>query len=97
MSRWLSSGGAYELIAFLWLLSALFFIGRAKSIGRQLSTSNDGCYLMISTTIFTMIGGAIGLLLFQKFFPWFILTSLIGAVIAPMMVIRVFRTGKRKY
>ena len=95
--RWLSSGGAYYLIALLWFFTAIGFGIHARAIGKAKNSANDGCYLTISTTVFVMIGGAIGMLLFQKFFPWFILTSFAGCVLAPWFVCRTFRSGKRKY
>ena len=91
--RWLSSGAAYYLIALSWLASAIYFGVKA----RGLSPDNSGCYLAISTTVFTMIGGAIGLLLFKEQFPWYIVTSFAGAIVGPMLVIRTFKSGKRKY
>jgi hypothetical protein len=94
---WLSSGGAYYLVAILWLICAIFFGFKSRQAGRDKGSENDGCYLTISTTVFVMIGGAIGLLFFQKFFPWFIFTSLAGAIVAPMLAIRTFRSGRRKY
>jgi hypothetical protein len=80
-----------------WLASATFFALKANKIGKQKQSSNDGCYLQISTTVFTMIGGSIGLLIFQAQFPWYILTSLVGCVLVPWLVCRVFIRGKRKY
>ncbi len=95
--RWLSSGGAYGLIAFLWLLVAIFFFFKARTLGKDQKSGNDGCYLSISTTVFTMIGGAIGLLFFQNSFPWYIITSTAGSIVAPWLVCRKFTSGKRKY
>ncbi len=94
---WLSSGGAYYLIAFLWLITAVAFGAKAREIGIEKDSKNDGCYLMVSTTVFVMMGGAIGLLLFQKLFPWYIITSWIGSALGPMLAIRTFKFGKRKY
>ena len=95
--NWLSSGGAYWLIAALWLICAVVFARRAKHAGADDGNANNGCYLTISTTVFVAFGGAIGLWLFKDFFPWYILTSLAGAIIAPTLVIKKFKSGKRKY
>ncbi|MBS1725586.1 MAG: hypothetical protein JST51_02615 [Armatimonadetes bacterium] len=95
--NWLSSGGAYILIFSIWFLSALFFAIMAFGIGREKQSSGDGCLLMISTTVFVGIGGAIGLMLLRSFFPWFIFSSAIGAIVAPMLVVRTFKHGKRRY
>lgn len=94
---WLSSGGAYLIIWVSWVVIAIFFASVARNIGRQKNSNNDGCLLTISTTVFVLIGGAIGLLLFNKFFPWFIFTSILGAILAPWLVIRTFKRGKQKY
>ena len=94
---WLSSSGAYWIITLLWIITIIVFVGKAKEAGNLEGSSNSGCYLMISTTIFVGIGGSIGLVLFQKFFPWYILTALAGGIIAPALVIRTFKSGKRKY
>jgi hypothetical protein len=95
--RWLSSGGAYFLLAIIWLTCIIVFGFKARQAGRDKNSSNDGCYLVISTTVFVLTGGAIGLYLFQSFFPWYILTSLAGAIAGPSLAIRTFRNGKRKY
>jgi hypothetical protein len=94
---WLTSGGAYAVVACLWLICMVVFAVKAKKTGQENVGSNDGCYLMISSVVFVVIGGALGLLLFQPFFPWYIFTSLAGAIIAPTLVRRKFLSGKRKY
>ena len=94
---WLSSGGAYAVIGVLWLICGITFAFKARQTGQKSGSSNDGCYLMVSCLVFVMIGGAIGLVLFQPFFPWYIFTSLAGAIIAPIVVRRKFLSGKRKY
>jgi hypothetical protein len=94
---WLSSGGAYLIIGISWLVRAIFFSSIARNVGRQKNSSNDGCLLTISTTVFVLIGGAIGLLVFNKYFPWFIFTSILGSLLAPWLVVRTFKRGKQKY
>jgi uncharacterized membrane protein HdeD (DUF308 family) len=94
---WLSSGGAYYVIGILWLICGISFAIKARQTGRDEVNPNDGCYLMVSSLVFVLIGGAIGLVLFQPFFPWYIFTSLAGAIIAPIIVRRKFLSGKRKY
>ncbi len=92
---WLSSGGAYAVIGVLWLICAITFAIKARQTGHESGNSNDGCYLMVSSLVFVIIGGAIGLLLFQPFFPWYIFTSLAGAIRAPILVRRKFLNGIR--
>ncbi len=95
--NWLSSGGAYYVIFTIWILSAIYFGFMARSIGRERNTPNDGCLLAISTTVFVFIGGAIGLLILNKFFPWFIFSSSLGAILGPMFAVKTFRRGRQKY
>ena len=93
--NWLSSGGAYTIIAIIWVLSAIFFGSVAKSVGRQKNSGNDGCLLTISTTVFVAIGGSIGILIAP--FPFFIFTSMIGAILGPWLAVRIFKNGRKKY
>ena len=95
--NWLSSGGAYTILFVVWFLCAVFFAIVARSIGREKNTPNDGCLLTVTTTVFVLTGGALGLLLLNKFFPWFIFSSTAGAIIAPWLAIRKFKTGRRRY
>lgn len=95
--NWLSSGGAYYVIFIIWILSAVYFGFMARSVGRDRNAPNDGCLLTISTTVFVFIGGAIGLLILNKFFPWFIFSSSLGAIIGPWYAVKKFRTGRQKY
>lgn len=95
--NWLSSGGAYTIIFVVWIVSAIFFAAVSRSVAREKNSPNDGCLLTISTTVFVLIGGAIGLLLFNKFFPWFIFSSSLGAILGPLLAVRSFKYGKRKY
>ncbi len=95
--NWLSSGGAYKLLFLIWIASAVFFAFVARNVGRAKNSPNDGCLLGIATTVFTFIGGAIGLLLINKLFPWFILTSVAGSILAPALTIRTFQRGRAKY
>lgn len=93
--NWLSSGGAYFLLALVWISSSIFFGFYAARIGRDKNSRNDGCLLIICTTVFVFTGGAVGIFLAP--FPWFIFTSTAGAIIAPMLACRIFLKGKMKY
>ena len=81
--NWLGSGGTYAIIAVIWIASAVGFGNYAYRLGRRHDSPNDGCLLTVATQLLTFFGGALGLLLGK--FPYFIITSGIGAIVCPFL------------
>jgi len=84
---WLATGGAYWIIAFGWILSAAFFSFLGIQSGKRAKSENDGCLLSICNILLSFTGGGVGLYLGLAFshYPTFVLTSLFGAVIVPVI------------
>jgi len=80
---WLARGGAYYVLAFVWLGSAGYFYYLAAKLGNQIGKSNDGCLYGICNIILALFGGGIGLLALLHHYPFFILSSIISAIAFP--------------
>lgn len=82
---WLSSGGAYYIVGFGWLLSAIFFTVAANLAGKAAGSENDGCLLMICNLLLAIVGGGVGLLIGLQTvgYPNYIVASLLGTILAP--------------
>ncbi len=78
MNVFLSSGGAYFLLGFTWLSSAIGFYLYAQKLGRAVESETDGCFLGFGCVLTALVGGAVGLLAGK--YPTFIFTSFFGAV-----------------
>jgi len=80
---WLARGGAYIVMGLVWLSSAVFFYFYSARYGDQIGNSTDGCLYGICSIVMAFLGGAVGFLLFIHQYPYFVLTSCLGALIAP--------------
>lgn len=93
--NWLSSGGAYALLAFIWIGAAVGFGNYGYRLGRRFDSPNDGCLLTAATQVLVLIGGSAGFLV--SGFPWYLLTSAIGAVTFPGLACLYFAWRMRKW
>jgi len=82
---WLASGGSYWVIGLSWFLSALFFATVAMRAGKTSGNESDGCLLSICCVLLALFGGGAGLYagLTWVHYPYFIITSLSGAILFP--------------
>jgi hypothetical protein len=94
---WLSRGGTYYVLAFVWILSAGFYYFLATRLGHKVGSPNDGCLYGICNIFLAFLGGGLGLLAFRHY-PEFILTSTVGAIGLPSLGTLYFisrtRTGR---
>lgn len=84
-SDWLARGGAYYVLAFVWIVSAGFYYFLADKVGRQAGSPNDGCLYGICNVILAFLGGGIGLLVLIHNYPTFLLSSIFGAIFFPSL------------
>lgn len=82
---WLSAGGAYFLLALIWVGAAVGFGVAGIKAGDRVGSPNDGCLLAIGNVVLALLGGGLGFLLMMRFFPYFLLSSLVGAVTLPSL------------
>lgn len=80
---WLAAGGTYYLTAFAWLTSAIGFALVAMAIAKSYGQENDGCLLAISNFLLALFGGGVGLILFLRYYPYFIISSALLAILFP--------------
>lgn len=84
---WMANGGAYWLIGFSWLLSAVFFSVLGVRAANAANSQNDGCLMIICSSLLAFTGGGAGLyagLLLTRF-PTFVITSILSAVLLPAL------------
>ncbi len=93
--QWLASGGAYGTLALVWLVAAVGYGAYAARLGRRYDAPNDGCLLNFACQMLLLLGGAAGLLLFG--FPWYLLTSTLGAVLLPGLACLFFQGRMRPW
>jgi hypothetical protein len=74
-----SGGGAYYSIVLVWLASAIFF----SVFALRRFKDSDGCLVAIANFFLAFLGGGLGLLLLINRFPYFMISSLTGAVLLP--------------
>jgi len=82
---WLARGGTYYVLALVWFGSAGFFYFLGAKYGVKSGQPNDGCLYGICNIILALFGGGIGFLLLIHHYPYFILSSCIGAIACPAM------------
>lgn len=82
---WLANGGAYWLIGLSWLLSAAFFSVVGVRAANASNAQNDGCLMIICSTLLAFTGGGIGLYagVWLTHYPTFVITSILAAVLLP--------------
>lgn len=88
MNGFLSTGGAYFLLGFSWLSSAVGFYIYAQKLGRAANSETDGCFLGFGCILSAIVGGGLGLLLGK--YPYFVITSALGCMLAPGALCWVF-------
>lgn len=81
---WMSSGGAYWVLAAEVIGSATFFGCWSLYLGKLTKSENDGCLLSIANVIAAFCGGGIGLFFFR--YPVFVLSTLFGTLALPCVV-----------
>ena len=82
-SDWLARGGTYYVLAFVWIVSAGFYYFLAAKLGHQTGSANDGCLYGICNIVLAFLGGGIGFLVLIHHYPYFILSSTVGAIAFP--------------
>lgn len=92
---WLSSGGAYFILFGSWIILIIVFGRVAPGIAKRRGGDSEGCVLQIATTVMVLTGGALGLL--ATAYPKNIVTSILGAIILPLIIIQVFLRKKATY
>ncbi len=70
-------------MGFVWLASAGFFYFLAARHGTQIGQPNDGCLYGICNIILAFLGGGIGFLVLIHHYPYFIISSCLGSILAP--------------
>jgi hypothetical protein len=95
---WLATGGSYWIIGGAWFLSALFFALTGMRAGKVTGNESDGCLLAICCILLALTGGGIGLYagLFWVAYPYFIVTSLAGAIVFPAVGSAVLGTKMKR-
>ena len=91
--NWLANGGAYWLIFSSWFIAAGATYALAHSLGRATRSENDGCLLGLGNIVLSFVGGGIGLLAGK--FPYFVLTSLVGAFALPGLATLIWLRRRR--
>jgi hypothetical protein len=91
----LQGSSSYIIILSAWIISAIFFSVLALRFSKGGADANDGCLLAIANVLMAFFGGAVGLLLLMKNYPWFLIASPLGAVIFPAVNTAVFLKKKR--
>jgi len=71
------------VLAFVWLLSAGFYFFLALKLGHQTGSPNDGCLYGICNIVLAFLGGGLGFLVLIHNYPYFILSSAVGAIALP--------------
>jgi hypothetical protein len=92
---WLARGGTYYVLAFVWIVSAVFYYFLAAKLGHQIGVPNDGCLYGICNIVLAFLGGGIGFLVLIHHYPYFILSSTLGAVALPSIATLYFASRAR--
>jgi hypothetical protein len=79
-SDWLARGGTYYVLAFVWIVSAIFYYIMGARLGNQTGQPNDGCLIGICNIILALLGGGFGFLILIHYYPYFILSSIVCAI-----------------
>ena len=95
-SDWLARGGTYYVLAFVWLSSACFYYFLATKLGHQTGSPNDGCLYGICNIVLTFFGGGAGFLILIHNYPYFLLSSTLGAIGFPSLGTLYFLSRARK-
>lgn len=93
-SDWLSQGGAYAVVFIQTVLIMGVGVYLAMSIGKSAKAEGDGCLLAMANIVLAALGAGIGF--FSSQYPFFVLTSLIGACILPTAATAIFASRIRK-
>ncbi len=88
MPGFLSPGSAFFILGFSWLASAIGFYMYAQKLGRAAESETDGCFLGFACILSAIVGGGVGLLLGR--YPYFVITSALGSMLAPGALCWVF-------
>ncbi len=80
---WLARGGTYDVLAFVWIVSAVFYYFLGTKLGQHTGSPNDGCLYGICNILLSFLGGGLGFLALLHNYPYFILSSIFGAVALP--------------
>ncbi|MDR3689027.1 MAG: hypothetical protein P4L46_06580 [Fimbriimonas sp.] len=82
---WLTRGGTYVVLGVVLVVSATFFYFIGYRVGVRSQHPNDGCLYGICNIILAFLGGGVGFLLLIHNYPYFILSSSLGAVLVPAL------------
>src|SRR5688572_22765475 len=66
------------------------------SAGKTLRSENDGCLVAIGNVVLAFFGGGLGFLLLINYFPYFILSSMAGAIAFRALATNAFIRRARK-
>lgn len=69
----------------MWIVSATFYYFLAAKLGHQAGSPNDGCLYGICNIVLAIFGGGIGFLILIHNYPYFILSSTVGAIGLPSL------------
>lgn len=97
--QWLANGGAYGLLATLWVVAAISYVMLAGKLGRRFDAPNDGCLLGFALQVLLITFGGLGIAMGLRYlpFPWFLLTGAAGAVLVPALACLVFNRRMRRW
>jgi hypothetical protein len=87
---------SFPIIIGSWVVIAAAFVFIAFWAGRLTREENDGCLLGIANVLMTGFGGAVGWFLLKNDYPFFIVSSILGALIFPSINTAFFLRAKRR-
>ncbi|HLO97217.1 MAG TPA: hypothetical protein VK171_01370 [Fimbriimonas sp.] len=94
-NTFLSSGGTYFFLFAGWATLIFVFGKLSTGVAMKRGGEGEGCVLKVATAVMVLTGGALGLLVSS--YPTYILTSLAGATILPLLIFLIFLRKKAIY